>query len=165
MPIEFICPTADCNKKLSVDDEKAGKKVRCPKCREIIQAPLQSGDPAQTMAADGGGNAARESDSQREANTSLGRLEPILELRGRARESLDLEEDLAQGGMGKVVRCRDKSLERSVAMKIMRAGIADSEEHRLRFLEEARSPASSNTPTSSPSTNSARTMRATCISP
>ena len=129
MAIEFICPSTDCNKKLSVPDEKAGKKARCPKCREILVAPLKSGDMARTMAADG----ALTSDER----SALDHLEPVLELRGKAKKTLDSEEEIAQGGMGKVLLCHDQSLERSVAMKIMRVGIADSQEHRLRFLEEA----------------------------
>jgi len=129
MAIEFICPSTDCNKKLSVPDEKAGKKARCPKCREILVAPLKSGDMARTMAADG----ALTSDER----SALDHLEPVLELRGKAKKTLDSEEEIAQGGMGKVMLCHDQSLERSVAMKIMRVGIADSQEHRLRFLEEA----------------------------
>ncbi|MDP6353821.1 MAG: protein kinase [Planctomycetota bacterium] len=129
MSVQFICPTADCNKKLSVTDEKAGQKVRCPKCREVIQAPLQSGDVAQTMATD-------KSETSNEVS-GLKILEPLLELRGKGSGVLALEEELAQGGMGKVMLCSDKSLERGVAMKIMRASIAGSPEHRLRFLEEA----------------------------
>ncbi len=129
MSIEFICPTVDCKKRLSVRDEKAGGKIRCPNCREIILAPVQSGDAPQTLAAN---------DPEHSVDSSaVEQLEPILEERGRARGTLGHEKEIAQGGMGKVMLCSDMSLDRSVAMKIMQAGIAESEEHRLRFLEEA----------------------------
>src|SRR5438876_521261 len=36
MPILFSCA---CGKKLKVADEKAGRKVRCPTCQEIVQVP------------------------------------------------------------------------------------------------------------------------------
>ena len=39
--------------------------------------------------------------------------------------------------MGAVLLARDKAIQRELAVKVMRPQIADSEEHRLRFLEEA----------------------------
>ena len=39
--------------------------------------------------------------------------------------------------MGAVILARDKAIQRELAVKVMRPQIADSEEHRLRFLEEA----------------------------
>ena len=37
MPISFDCPS--CGKKTKAPDEMAGKRARCPLCKEIIQVP------------------------------------------------------------------------------------------------------------------------------
>ena len=37
MAIRITCPSCDAS--LSFDDEKAGKKVRCKKCEELIPLP------------------------------------------------------------------------------------------------------------------------------
>ncbi|MDP6358067.1 MAG: protein kinase, partial [Planctomycetota bacterium] len=129
MAIEFTCPTPHCGKKLSTPNDQAGAKLRCPKCEETFHAPHRSGEPARAVAADETGG--------REETPAIDRLEPFLEMRGKGRDALQDERAIAEGGMGKVLLCTDKSLERSIAMKIMQSGIADSEEHRLRFLAEA----------------------------
>ncbi len=49
---------------------------------------------------------------------------------------------LGVGGMGEVYRARDSRLERTVALKVMRSGVAADENHRKRFLREARATAS-----------------------
>ena len=38
MTIEFLC--TGCGQKLRVSDDSAGKKAKCPKCREILEIPL-----------------------------------------------------------------------------------------------------------------------------
>ena len=52
-------------------------------------------------------------------------------------EGYEVEEVLASGGMGAVLLCRDRSLRRPVAVKVMQTGAADFDERRLRFIEEA----------------------------
>jgi hypothetical protein len=39
MPVEFLCSNPNCKKKLSVSDDKEGKKVRCPSCKTVCSAP------------------------------------------------------------------------------------------------------------------------------
>ncbi|MDP6506252.1 MAG: protein kinase, partial [Planctomycetota bacterium] len=129
MPIEFLCPNVDCGKKLSVADEKGGKKVKCPKCKGVLRVPLQSGDTAETLAASG---------QKREEHTALEELQPILVETGKsAHMAINVEDEIARGGMGKVVQWRHKGLSRQIAAKVMLPNIAKSRQHRLRFLEEA----------------------------
>ncbi len=43
MTIRFQCP--DCDRALSVKDEAAGKKARCPKCSRLVEVPRPAGEP------------------------------------------------------------------------------------------------------------------------
>jgi len=130
MSIEFICPNTYCEKKLSVLEEKAGMKVRCPGCKEVLSVPVQSGDVGATVVNDSG---------EAEPESSfLSELEPILADKGVGLSGIRTDAEIAQGGMGKIMLCQDQGLGRPVAMKIMRSNIAASNDHRLRFLEEAR---------------------------
>ena len=70
-------------------------------------------------------------------SVDLGELEKLLEAQGLGLISHQTEEELAHGGMGAILLCQDKAIGRPVAMKVMRTRSADSEEHRLRFHEEA----------------------------
>jgi serine/threonine protein kinase/phage FluMu protein Com len=128
MPIEFICPNTDCGKKLSISDDKAGKKIKCPGCKEVTRAPLQSGDAGATIQAN---------DEEAAKQNPVSKIEPLLEARGVGLASIETESEIAQGGMGKVMLCHDKGFGRPIAMKVMLSKIAASGEHRLRFLEEA----------------------------
>src|SRR5258708_39716328 len=61
----------------------------------------------------------------------------MLETVGRYK-SLDW---IGAGGMGEVCRARDMRLGRTVAIKVLAAGVADDQERRERFLLEARATA------------------------
>ena len=37
--VEFICSNSECRRKLEVGDERAGKKVKCPKCKTVMVVP------------------------------------------------------------------------------------------------------------------------------
>ena len=114
--IDLNCTNPDCGTELTVEEDRRGKKVRCPKCKKVMRVPA----PAEPEP------------------SSLEMLEPVLEARGTGlAAATEKGEELARGGMGQVMLCHDKGLGRQVAMKVMSTGIADSDEHRLRFLEEA----------------------------
>src|SRR5579862_1921563 len=54
----------------------------------------------------------------------------------------ELLEEIARGGMGVVYRARQVSLDRTVALKMMRPGLLSTEPEIRRFLSEARTAAS-----------------------
>ncbi|MDP6353795.1 MAG: protein kinase, partial [Planctomycetota bacterium] len=108
--IEFTCPNSECSTRLKASDDKAGSKIKCPACGTVGSVPENSGTA----------------------------IESLMRDKGAGLSSWKREGELARGGMGEVIRGQDRILSRPLAMKVMRQQIADSEEHRLRFLEEAR---------------------------
>lgn len=61
-------------------------------------------------------------------------------------ERYAIEKVLGEGGMGTVYRCKHISLHKPVAMKVLRADLAQNEELTERFLNEARSASSMSHP-------------------
>src|SRR3972149_10230198 len=60
---------------------------------------------------------------------------------GRKIASYEIEEELAQGGMGVVYLARQPSLERRVVLKTLRRDLAEDETHDERFTREAQAAA------------------------
>src|SRR5262245_9161534 len=65
MPIQVKCPNPSCGKSLRVNDELAGKTVRCPACKNALKlpaatpAPVPAAQPAAKKAAPAPAAAAR----------------------------------------------------------------------------------------------------------
>ena len=129
--IEFICSNSECRTKLQVGDELAGKKVRCPKCKTVSVAPEAGPVTSDKRSVASGGRA------EGKERGGVEELDAFLEEKRGRRAPFDVEKEIARGGMGAVILARDKAIQRELAVKVMRPQIADSEEHRLRFLEEA----------------------------
>jgi len=60
---------------------------------------------------------------------------------GRTLSHFKITAKLGEGGMGIVYRAEDESLRRPVALKVLAGRLVENEEHRLRFLREARAAA------------------------
>ena len=71
-----------------------------------------------------------------------------------AADRLELQEEIARGGMGAVLKARDPDIGRDVAVKVLLADARGQPLLARRFLEEAASPDASSTPASYPSTPS-----------
>ena len=59
-------------------------------------------------------------------------------MQGTTLSHYSIGDRLGQGAMGEVYRARDERLGRTVALKVLRAGLSDDPEQRARFLREAR---------------------------
>ena len=116
MSIEFLCSDPECRTKLEVGDDLAGKKVRCPKCKVVSVAPEPTPDRPQS---------------------GLEALDGALHRTRRHELPYDAVKELARGGMGAIILGNDRVLGRPLAVKVMRPDIQDSEERRVRFLDEA----------------------------
>ena len=149
MAIQFCCVNLSCGQKLRVSDDLAGTKVQCPKCEMTMTAPeSEAGEPdeapnsIEATEVLGDETALGGLIAEQEAGVAIDK-QPLAELDGllnRRTDSLGVfrwEREIAHGGMGSVLLCRDKTIGRPVAMKVIRPHIAESEKHRLRFLEEA----------------------------
>ncbi len=44
----LLCQCEHCDKRFQVNDELAGKRIRCPQCRQAIAVPLSS-EPSAAM--------------------------------------------------------------------------------------------------------------------
>ena len=163
MAVDFICSNVECRRELSVGDELSGKKVKCPKCKTVMVVPKprsatdasdstgfeatmveaneQMSEVANAQvsrtADDQASKGAKEQSGKQTKEGGVEALDTFLDGKRGKFEPFDRERELAHGGMGAVILAKDKAIQRELAVKVMRPQIADSEEHRLRFLEEA----------------------------
>lgn len=140
--VSVTCPA--CGKGMKVKRELVGKKVKCPHCKQGVQAADATlcGNrlEARTLAPGKlGADTCAYPPPQKEtfaflappqAADELGRLGPYRVLRV-----------LGAGGMGVVFRAEDPHLARPVALKAMLPALAASDSARQRFLREARAAA------------------------
>lgn len=122
--LAFRCP--QCHQTLAVAAEAAGRKVRCPRCGGVSDAPTV----ATPSAAGNGTSEFGQLLAPPQSAGELGRLGPY-----------KVTKVLGRGGMGVVFAAEDLQLARSVALKVMLPNLGDSAEARSRFLREARAAA------------------------
>jgi serine/threonine protein kinase/Leucine-rich repeat (LRR) protein len=158
--LDFSCP--HCQNKLKVKPDLAGKRIRCPHCRQAQEVPgngqndataalpgaAPSGDRAEAAtlppsprvpAAEDPTLPPPSSPPDRAATWAASQGEPA----GAASKEVvrgsfayAVEGEIARGGMGAVMRAVDEDIRREVAVKFL---LNQSDEgQRARFLEEAR---------------------------
>jgi predicted Zn finger-like uncharacterized protein len=134
--LAFNCPR--CDQRLMVQDEIAGRKVKCPRCTNIFDAPSQNGEsrtdpsvrqPSPAPASNLDPEIARML-APPQGPGELGRLGAYRVLKV-----------LGAGGMGVVFQAEDLQLKRLVALKAMRTALGTVPTSRGRFSQEAQAAA------------------------
>jgi hypothetical protein len=146
--VSFACPA--CGKRVRARAEQAGKRVRCPHCKQAVSVPAggtaASLADARTLApahpnvtAVAGSSSGAEGSTTKELSDFLAPAQAPDEL-GRL-GSYRILKILGHGGMGVVFEAEDPQLRRKVALKAMLPALAASETARQRFLREAQAAA------------------------
>jgi serine/threonine protein kinase len=139
--IAFACP--GCGKSLKVEDEKAGKRGKCPSCGQRTLVPNATGEARPEPATApyvpvGIANAKPGKPVARQEYAFLAPPQGPEEL-GRLGHYRVLKV-LGSGGMGIVFEAEDTQLQRRVALKAMKPAVVNPE-NKERFLHEARATA------------------------
>ncbi|MCE9529565.1 MAG: protein kinase, partial [Planctomycetes bacterium] len=152
MPFKLTCPNPSCGSILSVPGELGKKAIRCPKCGQVI-----GGDAVATLMLDTDAtpqSPARTLDLPTDpAGESLPFAEETKPLppksvdrstRGSSPERIGrfvVRRFLGEGAFGRVYEAYDSQLDRSVALKVAKPELLQSEKRIKRFLREAKSAA------------------------
>ncbi len=121
------------------DTDKQALSQRCPECHHALGLEADSLSDAEKCPACG--TWLHEANDTVTKDAFAGTAGP-----GKIEQKIDryaVEEEIAQGGMGIVLKVRDEDLKRSIALKVMRNAPRDSSDDArklalARFLEEAR---------------------------
>ena len=115
MDVRFQCSHEDCGMVFPVEESFSHRKIPCPNCGHEC---LQVEEPEST-------------------DTTFSHIHETLdETRVTAKRYKSLRQ-VGKGGMGNVIQCSDKTIGRTVAMKVMRQENSQDDTRRLHFLEEA----------------------------
>jgi serine/threonine protein kinase len=142
--ISFLC--SNCGAPLRVRAELAGTTSPCPRCRRLIQAPLDSGG---TESASSSARGAADRDAKPTFETASAAREGDLDFLsspqgpgevGRLADFRVLKV-IGTGAMGIVLLAEETTLNRQVALKVMKKSQAAQESNRVRFIREAQAAA------------------------
>ena len=114
MEVQFECTHEDCGMKFPVEDSFSHRKIPCPNC----------------------GHDCVMSEKQPQDETFYQIDKTLDETSGTSKRYQTLKQ-VGQGGMGDVIQCSDKTIGRTVAMKVIKKEHSQDETQRMRFLEEA----------------------------
>jgi serine/threonine protein kinase len=111
--IHVKCPNPACGKEFDLNSDLAGKTVKCDTCQKTFQVPV----PAKTA-------------------------KPADPLIGTKIAHYRIESLLGQGGMGRVYKAHNTSLDKTCAIKVLPQEFSKQEQTAIdRFIREARSAA------------------------
>ena len=127
MKLRTLCPK--CQKRLKITDSAIGKRVRCPKCRQLFtigqDSPIFTKDAAFSIGPDAEETPAKaDREHATVVETPEAKALPTLETIGR----FEVKDVIGQGAHGTVYRAYDPSLERQVALKIPKFEAGDERE-------------------------------------
>ena len=124
MAISVKCPNPACGKPHSLDDGMAGRTVKCDACQKAFQVPA----PAKASARVAQPPSAVPADR-----------DPLI---GSKIAHYRIESLLGQGGMGRVYKAHNTSLDKTCAIKVLPQEFAKQDQGNIdRFIREARSAA------------------------
>jgi len=129
--IEIICP---CGKSFeSVLDSDSGEYT-CEECGRIIVLP-------------GGANGSAKKEGEKKGKTTIHTVNPVMDIKvGDWIGPYKATENIGEGGMGRVYRGEDVSLQRDVALKVLSHQLQNKKDFVIRFEREARAIAKLNHP-------------------
>src|SRR5262245_56365159 len=122
-----------CKSSFRVAPPNEAKAVRCPKCKTVNQRPAHPPAP----------KADETSDTDLRAHLRLAVDESTVAAAHNASQApsalgqYKILAEIGRGGMGVVLKAHDDSLNRDVAIKMLRSGLSNSEESKCRFVKEA----------------------------
>ncbi|MEW6358765.1 MAG: protein kinase, partial [Planctomycetota bacterium] len=120
MPVRFKCPNPKCDCDLTLKDEMSGKRVKCPRCGQIL---TETSDKS----------------SGKSSDKSSDNADPLI---GKRLAHYLIVSKIGVGGMGAVYKAQNLRLNKTVALKIVAARLVKKDPSFLeRFIREAQSAA------------------------